>query len=225
MNGLTWNKVRLFLRHASLHKSLLALTVTAFVSFGSTALQAHAAMITMNCDSNLIQTAVDAANDGDTIQVLPGNCTWNSWVQFSNSKGVSLICQATGGCIINTSGTAFGMNGTVSVGLNTHLYRISGFTFNSSGSGFTIWFTTPWQSGIHATMTQIRIDHNTFIPRSPHNPKILWVDDAKIVGDRIAKVGPVPGNFLAQESERRIGELGASSVGFVVGDVSVHEAP
>ena len=32
------------------------------------------------------------------------------------------------------------------------------------------------------------------IPRSPHNPKILWVDDAEIVGDRFAEVSPVPGN-------------------------------
>ena len=63
------------------------------------------------------------------------------------------------------------------------------------------------------------------IPRSPHNPKILWVDDAEIVGDRIAEVGPVARNFFAQETERRIGELGASCVGFVVRDVSMHDAP
>ena len=31
------------------------------------------------------------------------------------------------------------------------------------------------------------------IPRSRHNPKILWVDDAKIVGDRITEVWPFPG--------------------------------
>jgi hypothetical protein len=35
----------------------------------------------------------------------------------------------------------------------------------------------------------------------------------------------VAGHFFAQEIERRIGELGAGFVGFVVGDVSVHEAP
>src|SRR6202521_23911 len=66
---------------------------------------------------------------------------------------------------------------------------------------------------------------DTCIPRSRHDPKILWVDDAKIVGDRIAEIGPVAGNFFAQETERRIGELGASCVGFVVRDVSVHDAP
>jgi len=67
------------------------------------------------------------------------------------------------------------------------------------------------------------IDYN--IPRSRHDPKILWVDDAEIVGDRIAKVRPVPGNCFTQETKRRIGELGASCIAFVVRDVSVHEAP
>jgi hypothetical protein len=66
---------------------------------------------------------------------------------------------------------------------------------------------------------------NTIIPRSRHDPKILWVDDAEIVGDRIAKVRPIPRNFFTQKTERRIGELGASCVALVVSDVSVHEAP
>src|ERR1700689_5508904 len=60
---------------------------------------------------------------------------------------------------------------------------------------------------------------------SPHNPKFLWVDDAEIVGDRITEVRPVPGNFFTQETERRISELGACCVAFVVRDVSVHETP
>src|ERR1035437_1464833 len=60
---------------------------------------------------------------------------------------------------------------------------------------------------------------------SRHNPKILWIDDAEIVGDRITEVRPIPGNCFTQETERRIGELGASCVAFIVRDVSVHEAP
>jgi hypothetical protein len=68
-------------------------------------------------------------------------------------------------------------------------------------------------------------DHDIDIPRSRHNPKILWIDDAEIVGDRITEVRPIPGNFFSQKTERRIGELGASCVALVVRDVSVHEAP
>ena len=33
------------------------------------------------------------------------------------------------------------------------------------------------------------------IPRSRHDPKIAWVDDAEIVGDQITEVGPIPGTF------------------------------
>ena len=66
---------------------------------------------------------------------------------------------------------------------------------------------------------------NRHIPRSRHDPKILWVDDAEIVGDRITKVRPIPRNLFTQKTERRIGELGASCVALVVSDVSVHEAP
>jgi hypothetical protein len=64
-----------------------------------------------------------------------------------------------------------------------------------------------------------------YIPRSRHNPKILGVDDAEIIGDRITEVGPIPRNFFTQETERRIGELGASRVGFIVRDMLVHHAP
>src|SRR5271155_6213484 len=63
------------------------------------------------------------------------------------------------------------------------------------------------------------------IPCARHDPKILRLDDAKVVGDLIAENGPIAGDFFAQEAEGRVGELGASSVAFVVGDVSVPDAP
>ena len=69
------------------------------------------------------------------------------------------------------------------------------------------------------------VDQDRVIPRSRHDPKILWVDDAEIVGDRITKVRPIPRNLFTQKTERRIGELRASCVALVVSDVSVHEAP
>ena len=71
----------------------------------------------------------------------------------------------------------------------------------------------------------VKSAENLIIPRSRHDPKILWVDDAEIVGDRITKVRPIPRNLFTQKTERRIGELGTSCVALVVSDVSVHEAP
>jgi len=63
------------------------------------------------------------------------------------------------------------------------------------------------------------------IPRSRHDPKILGRDDAEVVGDRIAKVRPIARNLFAQETERRVGELRAGCIAFVVRNVSVHQAP
>ena len=60
---------------------------------------------------------------------------------------------------------------------------------------------------------------------SRHDPKIAGSDDAEVVGDRITHCRPIPRNVLTQEAERRIGELGDGCVAFVVGDVSVHDAP
>src|ERR1700681_4817881 len=63
------------------------------------------------------------------------------------------------------------------------------------------------------------------IPCSRHDPKIAGSDDAEVVGDRITHCRPIARNVFAQEAERRIGELGDGCVAFVVGDVSVHDAP
>ena len=83
------------------------------------------------------------------------------------------------------------------------------------------------QRNYDGLLPSLQSHYRTFItiPRSRHDPKILWVDDAEIVGDRITKVRPIPRNLFTQKTERRIGELGASCVALVVSDVSVHEAP
>ena len=63
------------------------------------------------------------------------------------------------------------------------------------------------------------------LPGSRQDPKILWRNDTKVVGNRIAYLGPIPGNLVAQEIERRSGEFSAVFVAFIVRDVSVHNAP
>ena len=60
---------------------------------------------------------------------------------------------------------------------------------------------------------------------SPHNPKFLWVDDAEIVGDRIAEDCPVFRYLLAQEMQNRSAELVVGRVAAVVGYVPMHQSP
>lgn len=110
-----------------------------------------------SCSSSAVQSAVNAAADGDTVIVPTGNCTWNSAVDLSNSKGVSLICATQGSCVIAQGvGTVIRMNGTLS-GVNNHFYRISGFEFKNAPNGtLSIWFYG------NGTLSNFRIDHNTF---------------------------------------------------------------
>jgi hypothetical protein len=63
------------------------------------------------------------------------------------------------------------------------------------------------------------------IPSSRQYPKILWRDDAEVVGDLIAVEAPVPGHLLAQERQDCVAEVSESFVARVMGDVPVHQAP
>src|ERR1035437_8162974 len=82
-----------------------------------------------------------------------------------------------------------------------------------------------WRAMLRPHVIQVADEFVISIPRSRHNPKILGVDDAEIVGYRITEVRPIPRNFFTQETERRIGKLGASCVALVVRDMLVHHAP
>src|SRR5436190_18863584 len=71
--------------------------------------------------SSEVQSAVNAASDGATLTFASGSYSWNSFVSFSNSKGIALQCAGT--CTVTPSGTVLGMNGNLS-GVNSKPYRI-----------------------------------------------------------------------------------------------------
>src|SRR5689334_19160245 len=77
---------------------------------------------TAGTTSAQVQTAVNSATDGATMTFASGSYSWNNLVQFSNSKGVTLICASAGACNVSVSGTILGIAGNVS-GTNTKLYR------------------------------------------------------------------------------------------------------
>jgi hypothetical protein len=128
---------------------------------------------TAGTTSSQLSTALNSAADGATLVFASGSYSWNSFVEFSNTKGVTLACAAVGACQVSVNGTVLGMNGTLS-GTTTKLYRISGFVF-SGGSNFVVWFYGP------GTMTQIRIDHNTFNGQSTE--AILFFGENSTVGN------------------------------------------
>jgi VCBS repeat protein len=109
---------------------------------------------TAGSTSGQISAALSSAADGATLTFATGSYSWNSFVSFSNTKGVTLICSTVGGCNVTATGTVLGMNGNLS-GANSKFYRVSGFNF-TGGASFIIWFYGP---GI---MQRVRIDHNSF---------------------------------------------------------------
>jgi hypothetical protein len=142
---------------------------------------AHAACsgsgTTWNCTAGTtsaeISNALSSAADGATLTFAAGSYSWSSFVSFSNIKGATLICASVGACNVSTSGTVLGMNGNLS-GTNTRLYRISGFKFSISGGSFVIWF---YGAG---TMTQVRIDHNTFLNVPSGNTVLFFGENSTV---------------------------------------------
>ena len=98
----------------------------AFGVLAGTAQQVPAATINAaSCSQADVQSAVNAAADGDTVLVPPGNCTWNG---FSLSKGVHLKGAGVGSTNVTLAGA-----GTLSTNATASL-EISGFRFTRSGS-------------------------------------------------------------------------------------------
>ena len=64
-----------------------------------------------------------------------------------------------------------------------------------------------------------------YIPLRLENPKIGRVDDAEIVGNRIAEDGPVFRHLHAQEMQNGSAEVVVARVASVVGHVAMHQPP
>src|SRR5215471_10206743 len=66
---------------------------------------------------------------------------------------------------------------------------------------------------------------NPTIPLRLEYPKIGRIDDAEIVGDRIAEDSPVFRHLLAQETQNGITEIVVGRVAPIVRHVSMHQPP
>ena len=74
---------------------------------------------------------------------------------------------------------------------------------------------------LNMSIAAIAQDSRT-IPRSRQNPKILRIDDAKIVRYAVAIGVPLSGHLLAQKRQDRITEVCECRVTSVVSDMLVH---
>lgn len=118
-----------------------------------------------DCEEGSLQTAIDAASDGETIIVPAGSCTWSTTVTIS---GKALTIQGAG---IDT--TTITLDSSITTGLidyttpSTGAPRITGFTFDGGATGSNCSDTDGllWAAGIN---TNWRVDHNRFVARRCH---------------------------------------------------------
>ena len=103
----------------------------------------------VNCSNSAIQSAINAASDGATINVDSGTCTWAGSVTMPNTKGLKLIGAGPGSTIINMGGNSLELQTSSA----RQPIRVSGMTFNK-GAGNAI--------TIGGTAKDWRIDHNIF---------------------------------------------------------------
>lgn len=159
------------------------LATALFLLFGSLAVQGACSgsgnswSCTASSTLAQINAAISSAPDGATLTLEAGTYAIPSLgggaaIQFKPTKGLTIICatppNAVGAatvnpCVMHGLGPTFGSD-TFS-GINTKFYRISGFTFDLEGSKSTVG-TIYWDSynggSNSATLTKIRVDHNTF---------------------------------------------------------------
>lgn len=112
-------------------------------------------------DNASVQTCVNNASNGDTINVQAGTANWSSAVTVS--KNVSIIGAGQGVTIVN--GVPFNINGVSASGTAASV-RISGFTFNFGGNEMTI------SDSVH-----FRMDHDDFNNAPPAATCVLSYSD------------------------------------------------
>jgi hypothetical protein len=102
-----------------------------------------------------VNSAISSGTDGMVITFEAGSYNWSTGnLVMSASKSTTLICETQGACDVTS-----GLWNWANWGTTDKLYRISGFDFTGVGSYF-IWLYATGSST--ATMTQLRLDHNTF---------------------------------------------------------------
>lgn len=82
-----------------------------------------------SCSLQDVQTAIDLAENGDTVNVPEGLCTWTSDVIIPDSKKITLLGQGFSKTILTSSGP-----GVTLVSMGTSGSRITGIGFKMSGS-------------------------------------------------------------------------------------------
>ncbi len=91
----------------------------------------------VSCSQSDVQFAIDLAQDGDTVLVPAGNCSWSNSVTIHN-KSISVIGPGKENITITLTGASAFILTAEQVEANAS--RISGFTFDVTDATFGIEF-------------------------------------------------------------------------------------
>jgi hypothetical protein len=151
-------------------KSTSCFLIILFGSFGLAKSSEAATINAASCSQSDVQGAIANAQDGDTVSIPAGSCTWTSAVGWSN-KNISLIGAGIGNTVI-TNGIADPYSGVIGVGnASKSSFRISGMTIIQGSLS----------DGIHVSSTGSsnstkgwRIDHIRFYSTGNPNSSIYF---------------------------------------------------
>jgi hypothetical protein len=112
----------------------MRMTLTGYAAALTLAFASHAGAATIpaaNCSADAVQAAINSANNGDTVTIPAGTCTWTKMVTIPDTKGITL--QGAG---IDSTILANGLSGLVRMfdiyvkGGNA-LTRVTGLTLDA----------------------------------------------------------------------------------------------
>lgn len=182
----------------TMKRILLILAILLYASAASA--QCTGGGTTWNCPAGTtpaqVNTMISAASNNAMATFATGSYTWTGTIiNFSPSKGLTLICSGT--CTVSSTAQVFAL--TVPNGTVTNLYRISGFTFNATGTGQSIFWADSC-NGCQGIITQFRFDHNIININAPLDTGVIFFGDGQsntylygvVDHNTITTVGPHP---------------------------------
>jgi hypothetical protein len=164
------------------------------LAFGLAAPHAGAQVNAASCNASDVQTAINSATNGQTVNVPAGTCTWAAQV-VNSGNGVTLSGQTvctpngtpgtSGYSISCTDSTVINLNANQALNMSncsaTSFCRVTGFTFvaqyvTNGGANLQM-------SGTHGQVS-FRFDHNHFImPNGAGSNYVLALNDGYGLAD------------------------------------------
>ena len=130
-------------------KTLSCLVLCAGFVIVQTSLASASIKTASTCAQRDIQTAIDSAVDGDTVQVPAGTCTWTSSTVAAVTITHAITLQGSG-CAVDSNGRAATPCGTVIIDNTAVDWNMTAIDVNYSGS-----------SRVRITGFQIVLNHST----------------------------------------------------------------